>query len=321
MVNKIIAVLLGLMLLCVMPIALAEDTNLSVDGNISANLDVNITPIDERETKSMLSPYGAEVRLLQLEKSITRNILIGDLVIKVINTNHSDANTTEAENTLNAMEMLLEDIKSTPTEGDKNVLVQTFVEQKKEARTLTADFKNQTKSLITPQDRNELMRQISQIDRNQLANINNAIKGTVRNFNAQRMRDQFDLMGFNDNNLIGRIQNGDLNLGEARKEILNEFKDLNSMEKKRIASKMKNDSIKKIIENKQMIQKARETLKDKLMNNIQKRFENLNQWIEKKALDANTNGRYNRAERLTDQSQRIQGLIDKINDRNGGMRK
>lgn len=304
------------------PMALAEDTNTNTDinPNMEVSVDSNITPNDEREARTMLSPYGAEVRMLQLEKSVTRNILLGNAVLQVITKNHADSNIIEAENILNSLEMLLEEVKTTPTDGDKNILVQTFVELKKEARTLSTDFKKQTQNLITSQDRKEIMTQVKEIDQNQLKNINNSIKEIVKTFNAEKIKEKFNSMGIKNEEMIGRIRNGDMNLKEIKEYALKEFKDMNVMEKKQIAAKMRNDSIKKIIEQREITQKMIKNLRETLMNNIQKRTENLNNWIERKAIDANANGDFNRAQRLTDQSERLQQIIERMEDRNGGRR-
>jgi hypothetical protein len=311
MTNKIIAVLLGLMLLTVMPTVLAEDTN----------IDANINTIDEKEAQSILAPFGAEVRMLQLEKAVTRNILHGDIVLNVLNKNHAAANLTEAENTLNTLEMLLEEIKSSPTEGDKNILVQTFVELKKEARTLSKNFRDQTKDIIDTEDRNEIMTQMRELDKNEFKNITNIIKEKVKNFNREKMKEKFKEMGIENPQLLERFGRGDSDLNEVKNYAMNRFKDMNMDKKKSIANKMKNDSIKNLIESKQITEKIKQTLEQKLRNNMQNRMENLNEWIERKALDANTNGRFNRADRLNDQSQRIENMIQRMDDRNGGKRK
>lgn len=308
MANKIIALMLGLMLLCLVPIVLADDIN----------IDSSITPIDEREAKSILEPYGAEVRLLQLEKSVTRNILIGDAVLNIIDENQD---VEEAEKTLNTLEMLLEEIKTTPRTGDKNVLVQTYVELKKEARTLVSDFKMQTKDLITPQNRIQIINQIKEIDRNSFTKLNESIKEKARNFNAEKMKEHFKTLGFETDPMVERIRNGDANLKEVKEYALNKFKDLNLAEKKQLATQMKNDSVKRTVESKKIMEKVKTNLREKLTNNIQNRLENLNDWVERKGLDANTNGKYNRSERLTEQSERIEQIIKKINDQNGGNRK
>lgn len=321
MANKIIAILLGLMFLMTLtPMVLAEDLNTNENADLNIILDSNINPIDEREARSILSPYGAEVRMLQLEKSVTRNVLIGNIILQVIVKNHADANILQAENTLNTMEMLLEEIKSSPTEGDKNVLIQTFVELKKEARTLSSAFKKQTMDFLTQTDRSEIMQQIKEIDRNQLNQFNERIKEKVRNFNSEKIKEKFNTMGVKNEDIIEKIKNGDANLKEIKEYALNKFKDLNSTEQKRIASKIKNDSIKKIIEQKQITQRIMNNFKEKLINNIQIRNGNLKEWMGKKGYDLNQNNDINQVQKLINQNNRIEELIQNKEMRNGGNR-
>jgi hypothetical protein len=318
MANKIIAILLGLMFLMTLtPMVLAEDTNIKEEINLNEILDSNITPIDEREIRSILSPYGAEVRMLQLEKAVTRNILIGNLILQVIETNHLDANTTEAENILNKMEMLLEEIQLSPIEGDKNVLVQNFVEFKKEAKTLISMFRKETQELITQNDKRQIMQQVREIDKEQLTQFNERIKEKVRIFNSNRLNEKFNSIGLKMEELIGKIRNGDANLSEIKKSTNQKINDLNVMEKKRLISKIKNNSIKKIVEQKEITQRISKNLKEKLMNNIQKREADLNKWLELKMINTNEID-INRSQRLTNQKDRISELIQKTKSRNGG---
>jgi hypothetical protein len=318
MANKIIAILLGLMFLITLtPMVLAEDTNIKEEINLNEILDSNITPIDEREIRSILSPYGAEVRMLQLEKAVTRNILIGNLILQVIETNHLDANTTEAENILNKMEMLLEEIQLSPIEGDKNVLVQNFVEFKKEAKTLISMFRKETQELITQNDKRQIMQQVREIDKEQLTQFNERIKEKVRIFNSNRLNEKFNSIGLKMEELIGKIRNGDANLSEIKKSTNQKINDLNVMEKKRLISKIKNNSIKKIVEQKEITQRISKNLKEKLMNNIQKREADLNKWLELKMINTNEID-INRSQRLTNQKDRISELIQKTKSRNGG---
>lgn len=321
MANKIITMLLGLMLLMTLtPIVIAEEANTNEDMDLNINLDSNINPIDEKEARSMLSPYGAEVRMLQLEKSVTRNVLMGNTALNVIIKNHPDANTAQAENTLNMMEMVLEEIKASPTEGDKNVLIQTFVELKKEARILSSTFKKQTKDFITQTDRSEIMQQTREIDKTQLNQVNEKIKEKIRNFNSEKIKEKFNTMGIKNEEFIGRIRNGDANLTEIKEYALNKFKDLNSTEQKRIASKIKNDSIKRIVEQKQITQRMTNNFKEKLTNNIQTRNKNLGEWMERKGYDLNQDNDTNRVRNLIEQNNRIKELIQNRIDRNGGNR-
>ncbi len=318
MANKIIATMIGLMMLMLLPMALAQDTN--TDSGTSVIVDTTITPIDEKEARTMLSPFGAEVRMLQLEKSVTRNVLIGNEVLQVLSKNHTDANLTDAENTLNSLEMVLEDIKAAPTEGDKNVLVQTFIELKKEAKTLSNDFKQETKNIINAQDRQEIMTNIKDLDKNDLMDINNKIREILKNFNAEKMKEKFNQMGIKNEDMIGRIRNGDMNFKEIRDYALNQFRDLNETEKKQIAATMRNNTIKNMVQQREMTQKIIKDLRQNMLDKMQNRAENLSNWMERKALDANARGDFNITQRLENQNERLNQMIQRMEDRNGGRR-
>ncbi|MDD2531370.1 MAG: hypothetical protein PHO61_01620 [Candidatus ainarchaeum sp.] len=277
MANKLIAMVLGLLILTTMPLVLAEEN----EGII---IDSNITPIDEKEAKLILSPLGAEVRMIQLEKSITRNVLSGEVVLNTLKTNHPDYDLIESEKTLNTLEMLLEEVKNTNTQEDKNVLVQTFVELKKEARTLSTQFKTQTKGFIDSNDRTQIMLKIKEIDSNYLTEIKNKAQERIREYNALRVKQHLEALGENEDSLIEDINRGVANLTQTREKLMEKFGELNDANKKQIATKTRNEGIQKTIENKKIMEQTKPELAQKIMNKIQTRTNDMNNWMQQKGI-------------------------------------
>jgi hypothetical protein len=275
MANKIIAIIIGLLILTTMPLVLAEE-------NSEIVVDSNITPLDERETKLILLPLGAEIRMTQLEKSITRNVLIGETILETLKTNHTDYDLTESEKTLNTLEMVLEEVKNTNLEGDKNELVQIFVELKKEARTLCAQFKTQTNPLINQNDRDEIMTKIKTIDSEYLMNITNKVREKVREHNALRTRQHLERMGDLDETLIKEIQEGKANLTQTREKLMKKFGGLTDTNKKQIATQTRNETIQNITKNKKIMDQIKPKLEQKIMNKIQTRMCDMNTGVQQK---------------------------------------
>lgn len=84
--------------------------------------------------------HGAEVRLLQLEKVILRNIEVGAEVV-------GELNSTEAEDILVEMNALLDRIKELDLNQSSESLAEEYVAIKDEARTLSKEFRDLTRGL------------------------------------------------------------------------------------------------------------------------------------------------------------------------------
>ena len=62
---------------------------------------------------------GAKIRLLQLEKSILKNILHGEAVIEFITENFEEEDTNELVEIVEELKVLKDEVASTDTEGGR----------------------------------------------------------------------------------------------------------------------------------------------------------------------------------------------------------
>lgn len=146
--KKIFAMFAMLMLLiAVAPMALADD-NETFDTNTTINMtddvndeDVEVTEEDEEEIEVMTTPYGAEVRLEQLKLSIERNIERGTAVIE--ENNFTEETSILLTGILDDLSSLIEDIDSLDLEQEPSILAQEYVAVKKQAISLSNDFKKE----------------------------------------------------------------------------------------------------------------------------------------------------------------------------------
>jgi hypothetical protein len=83
---------------------------------------------------------------------------------------------------------------------------------------------------------------------------------------------------------------------------------------------MRNNTIKNMVQQREMTQKIIKELRQNMLDKMQNRAENLSNWTERKALGANARGDFNRAQRLENQSERLNQMIQRMEDRNGGRR-
>ena len=289
-----------MVLLMAVPFAIAEETTDTVDSNTV------------EETKLMTTPAGAEVRLLQLEKSITRNVLVGAAVIEVIQTNHPEEDLTGAQSTLDGLESVLEEVKATDLEQDKNALVTAFVAAKKEAIDLAKEFREQTSAMLTAEDRQMVSEVIKDMNMNELNEIGEKVRNKIRESNAERVGDLLDEAGMSNPELVNKIKNGEATQAQIKEAVMEAYGDLNAEQKKNAAAKIKERTIKRTVEEKELAKQARETGLQRALQNQANRLERVSEWMEQKGIDANANGYDARARRLVRASEQLQNMSDRI---------
>lgn len=228
--NVGIAALLLLALLMV-PAAYAEEntTNLPCD--------CNLTEQDQEEISDFDILPGAEMRFLQLERAISRNILIGTTVVEVIEKNHPDSNTTDLKIILGDMEVLLNDTKETDLAGmDPSQIATEFVRIKKQSINLTHEFRNEARAFLNSSDISEIHSRIGNVN-NSLNDLNEMIKEMRKEMNAHRVNQTFSCMNMTSINypeleqLLERIREGNITLNEIEEAVKGIFGNMSSQEK------------------------------------------------------------------------------------------
>jgi len=306
MVKKIFGFLLLILVIGMLPIAIAAEE--TVDENTT------------RELKAFTTPFGAQVRMLQLEKSITRNIIVGTQVISVIEKNHPEEDLTQAKTKLDEMEALLETVKLyNINDKDSNTLVIEFVAMKKQAIVITQEFKQITREILTAEDRQEIHSKVKDLDKNQLNNINHAIKLTIRAHNSERINSMFKNIGFDANKLIQRIEEGNITKQEVKEMTRNVYQDLNRERKIQAWNAIKENTTRRIIAEKALIQRAKVQGMERFLQMDGNRMQKLNEWMQNKTQDLNSE-RFNQiTQRIQKRSEDLNNIINNLNRRRGGM--
>jgi len=267
-----IAGIIMMILLIGLPFAFADDANTDKEDQNA----VVITPADENEVQIMKTPYGAEVRLLQLERKITLNVLRGEEVIRVIEKNHSDANTKKAKEYLGELEALLPEIKQLLGEDiNANEAASKFVSYKAEANSLIRSFRTETRQYLDSNDRREIQDAIKNLDKNELKALNEEIKNTIRNHNAERAQKAFQIMGTENEEIVEQIRDGNVTMKEIKDSFKEAYQGMTPEQKQEVGAKIKQETAKKIIASKEIIQQIRteareqiQTIREQVRNQI-----------------------------------------------------
>ena len=126
-----------------------DDDNSSRSGFGIGRAMHELTEKDKGELKVMCEPYGAQVRMLQLQKQIQANLLKGEKILDLLESGNYTLNNTNLSNKidglediLDKMEVLIEEIQDTNfTNKTQEQLAADFVDIKEEATDLTKEFR------------------------------------------------------------------------------------------------------------------------------------------------------------------------------------
>lgn len=181
----------------------------------------------EEELAAIVNPYGAEVRLLQLEKSLNRNILHGKEVVKSIKEYNSSIDVTELNAIISDMEDLLAEVEAEdPTEATGEELAQRFVDLKSEAIELTSLFREAVKDLLPEGYRNEIRGDLNKFKHQEIENLEKRIKEAKQKYNAEQTKELFEALGIDDEELLQAVEDGTAtkeDIKDAVKDALSEM--------------------------------------------------------------------------------------------------
>jgi Holliday junction resolvasome RuvABC DNA-binding subunit len=208
--KKILGIISVLMLLIsVSSLALAED---------EAEDETEEFEIDEEtgeESEIMTSSLGAEIRLLQLEKAVTKNIIKGQEVISVLK--DLGYNTTELEAILAELEFLLEEVQA----ADPNATdaVEVFVDLKSDAKELTKEFREALRDMLSDETLEGLQEQIRQMICEQVQNLTEKIQNRIRAYNRNQLHRLYGFIGDVNNSYLDEYENGNVTKEQVKNQI------------------------------------------------------------------------------------------------------
>ena len=189
----------------------------------------------EEETELITeSNFGATVRLLQLEKSVTKSYLIGQETIKVLSEKGEDV--SELESILAEIEVLKDEVSA--LDPSSETAVDDFVNIKRDIKDLVKQFKKIASPLLSAEDKQAIRDAIK--DNEELTELNQRIRNALRELNANRVGKALDRMGVEDPELIEKIESGEATPAEIKAALKAAYKGLSPEEKKKAREKIKN---------------------------------------------------------------------------------
>ena len=197
----------------------------------------------EEEIEIMNNPLGAEIRLLQLEKAILKNLLKGERAVEVLKA--MGYNASNLSSILTEMRLLLEEVNE--TDPSSNDSVQVFVDLKIKAINLTKQFRETVKALLDDEKIKELKERVRELVGDELQNYSKKIRNRIRQFNRNQLHRLYGVIGETNNSLIEDYEKGNVSLEQVKSQICKMVNQMTKEKKYQIFSEVKEDNIRKKI--------------------------------------------------------------------------
>jgi len=265
--KKILSIILVLMMMIsVSSLALADE-------EAGEDPEETIDSETEEETEIMNCSYGAEVRLLQLEKAITTNLLKGNMIVDVLV--GLDYNTTDLESILDELELALGQVQDADPEANNSVEV--FVGLKIDSKNLTKQFRDELKDLLSDVKYKEIKEQIRGDLSGELQNYTKKIRNLIKQFNRNQAHKLYGMIGEGNNSFVNQYMNGTMNLTQLKLQ-LHKMVNMKTQErKKEIFAQMKKVKIQNKANVTQHLLQIQNNFEQKTQERLQERLEKANE--------------------------------------------
>ena len=196
------------------------------------------------EVKIMNDQLGAQIRLLQLEKAITKNILKGEEVVSVLK--ESEYDSTELEAILAELELLKGEVQS--ADSNSTNATQIFVDLKSDAVELTKDFREALKELLDEKTIEELRERVREMVCEQVQNLSQQIQNRTRQFNRNQLHKIYEIIEETDSFLIDEYQNGNVTREQVKQQVSKKINEMTKEKRYQVFSELKEGSIRERIQ-------------------------------------------------------------------------
>jgi len=244
------------------------------DEAVDSTDEVEINDETQKQVEIMNVSLGSEIRLLQLEKSITKNIIKGKEVVSILK--GLELNTTYLEAILAEFEFLKEEvIDADPNSTDA---VQIFVDLKHDAVNLTKEFRDALKELLDDDTIEYLRERIREMTCEQAQNLSSKIQNKIKQFNRNQLHKLYQIMGENGSSFLNKYQNGTLTMEQVKQQIGKMVNQMTKEKRYEIFSQLKQNKIQKKIQAKICVQNVTDgfqTRKESRLTNRLQRSENM----------------------------------------------
>lgn len=203
---------------------------------------------------------GAKIRVLQLIKHTTRNVLVGTEVIQYLD---SEKTKDDANAILNELSLTISTLENYNFENKtKDQMVEDFLLYKSSATDLSKTFKELVDPELSDEDKAQLKEAIKEIDQNDIKPLDEEIKASIHEYNANAIQKRLKEMNVNDSVTIEKIRNGELTSQEAKEIVKKYFSKMNKEERAKQAKRIREEIAKRNKYNKKVKEQILKTVKE-----------------------------------------------------------
>lgn len=295
-IRKIVSLsLLLLVVFSAIPFAMAdEDVVASADQNALTE-----EAVVEKEIEIMHTALGNGLRILQLERAITRHILRGKEVINTIKEKTPDADVSQLETLVSDFEVLKSDLKAIPIDQPSKETLQKYLDIRDDVKEDAKEFRKIASTLLTKEDIAVLKEKLKAIDRTELKEINQQIQELRRHYHAERVYTTLANLGVSDSALIDAVKSGQLTVPQIRQALRAKVSAIPPEERRSALLKIKEDNSKRAVFKADNVAERRSNRLARRSNEAQRRSDRL----ANKSVRAEQKGRDNRADNLIKRSE------------------
>lgn len=182
--------------------------------------------VNSRELRMVGDSLGSRIMLLQLERQIRLNLLVGSEVENYIRETDLEVDLEEMDLILECLESLLTEIESTKESEDVAGYGMTYFSAQRDAAELTRRFRELSANYLDMDDRDELEVRIEELDLSSLNEVDEELDELIREYNARNIGITLQLMNLSEPELIEGIRTGRINASEAREQVVRAFREL-----------------------------------------------------------------------------------------------
>lgn len=235
-------------------------------------------PVDEttaKEVKAVMEPKGAEVRLLQLEESIQRNMLFGEKILEKIEADYSSYDTTGLESLLDELSLLKDEVAATDPEGEASEVAKAFVDLKNDAREIAAEFRTLVHEAISETEAENLKAQIGGEVSAQMEQVRERVRNAIRNHNEQVVQNKLSQMSKTNSQLVEKVKNGEVTADQVKTQLRDMIQQMTQEEKNKAVAAMKNAMTSLSARTQSAIQAATEGYQERLQARLTERLQSM----------------------------------------------
>ena len=262
--KKITTILVALILIgSILPIVYADNTT-------NGTNDEYINKETQQQTEIMNNNgLGAEIRLLQLEKAIIKNIEKGEQILTILN--DSEYNLTDLQVILAELYLLKQEVQT--ADSNATDAISTFVDLKHDARNLTKEFRETLQATVNNSVIGYLQQNIRNMTCNQTQNVSKEIQSKIRQYNTNQFRHLYQILGENCSDCIDNYQNGTMTTNQVKQNLTRRLQQNKSAIQYQFLTSLKQKKIQDKIQTQNSIQNASKGFDQRQENRLKKRLQ------------------------------------------------